>query len=131
MLTKAILKVTDYIFTPTQASNININGIKDLLNIFEITKRKNPNLELKKIFIVRAIKNTNAYKNFSAQLKNYFHKDQFTNICIREDQNIINSMSKKSDIFKYRALSNAAIDYQNLVIEFLNSINFKRSIHDN
>ena len=131
MLTKAILKVTDYIFTPTQASNININGIKDLLNIFEITKRKNPNLELKKIFIVRAKKNTNAYKNFSAQLKNYFHKDQFTNICIREDQNIINSMSKKSDIFKYRALSNAAIDYQNLVIEFLNSINFKRRIHDN
>ena len=99
MLTKAILKVTDYIFTPTQASNININGIKDLLNIFEITKRKNPNLELKKIFIVRAKKNTNAYKNFSTQLKNYFHEDQFTNICIREDQNIINSMSKKSDIF--------------------------------
>ena len=131
MLTKAILKVTDYIFTPTQASNININGIKDLLNIFEITKRKNPNLELKKIFIVRAKKNTNAYKNFSTQLKNYFHEDQFTNICIREDQNIINSMSKKSDIFNYRALSNAAIDYQNLVIEFLNSINFKRSIHDN
>ena len=88
-------------------------------------------VELKKIFIVRAKKNTNAYKNFSAQLKNYFHNDQFTNICIREDQNIINSMSKKSDIFNYRALSNAAIDYQNLVIEFLNSINFKRSIHDN
>ena len=123
LLTKAILKVTDYIFTPTQASNIDINGIKDLINIFEISKRKNPNLELKKIFIVRAKKNTNAYKNFSTQLKNYFHEDQFSNICIREDQNIVNSMSLKSDIFNYKASSNAAIDYQNLVIEFLNSLN--------
>ena len=79
--------------------------------------------ELKKIFIVRAKKNTNAYKNFKIQLENYFTEDQFSNISIREDQNIINSMSQKSDIFNYKPTSNAAIDYQNLVIEFLNTIN--------
>ena len=123
LLTKAILKATDYIFTPTQASNVDINGIKDLLNIFEISKRKNPVLELKKIFIVRAKKNTNAYKNFKIQLKNYFTEDQFSNISIREDQNIINSMSQKLDILNYKPTSNATIDYQNLVIEFLNTIN--------
>ncbi len=127
LLTKAILKATDYIFTPTQTSNIDINGIKDLLNIFEISKRKNSTLELKKIFIVRAKKNTNAYKNFKEQLKNYFNEEQFSDISIREDQNIINSMSKKSDIFTYKPSSNAAIDYKNLVTEFLNSLNIERS----
>jgi chromosome partitioning protein len=122
-LTKAILKVTDYIFTPTQTSVIDVNGIRDLLNTFKIAKRKNPNLEVKKIFIVRAKMNTNAYKDFREQLKTYFNETQFSDVSIREDQNIINSMSKKTDILTYRNSSNAAIDYRNLVDEFLEEIN--------
>ena len=122
-LTKAILKVTDYIFTPTQTSNIDINGIRDLLNTFKISKRKNHNLEVKKIFIVRAKTNTNAYKNFKEKLKKYFSEDQFSNVSIREDQNIINSMGEKLDIFNYKNSSNAAIDYRNFVDEFLEEIN--------
>ena len=122
-LTKAILKVTDYIFTPTQTSNIDINGIRDLLNTFKISKRKNHNLEVKKIFIVRAKTNTNAYKNFKEKLKKYFSENQFSNVSIREDQNIINSMGEKLDIFNYKNSSNAAIDYRNFVDEFLEEIN--------
>ena len=40
-MTRAILRVTNYILTPTQPSNIDINGIRDLLNTFKISKRKN------------------------------------------------------------------------------------------
>ena len=118
-LTKAILKVTDYIFTPMQASSIDMSGIRDLLNTFKFSKKRNTNLEIKKVFIVRAKQNTNAYKNFKEQLKNYFNENQFSEVSIREDQNIINSMGKKMDIFNYKSTSNSAIDYRNLVDEFL------------
>ena len=122
-LTKAVLKVTDYIFTPMQASSIDMSGVRDLLNTFEFSKRRNHNLEIKKIFLVRAKQNTNAYKNFKEQLKNYFTEEQFSEVSIREDQNIINSMSSKIDIFNYKSTSNSAIDYKNLVDEFLEEVN--------
>lgn len=121
-LTKAILKVTDYIFTPMQASSIDMSGVRDLLNTFKFSKKRNINLEIKKVFIVRAKQNTNAYKNFKEQLKNYFDDNQFSEVSIREDQNIINSMGKKTDIFNYKNTSNSAIDYRNLVDEFLDEI---------
>ena len=86
-------------------------------------KEENSSLEIKKIFLVRAKQNTNAYKNFKEQLKNYFNEDQFSEVSIREDQNIINSMSSKTDIFNYKSTSNSAIDYKNLVDEFLAGMN--------
>ena len=122
-LTKAVLKITDYIFTPMQASSIDMSGVRDLLSTFEFSKRRNRNLEIKKIFLVRAKQNTNAYKNFKEQLKNYFNEDQFSEVSVREDQNIINSMSSKTDIFNYKSTSNSAIDYRNLVDEFLDRTN--------
>ena len=36
-----------------------------------------------------------------------------------EDSNILNSMEKHKDIFSFKKSSNAAIDYKNLVNEFL------------
>ena len=39
-LTKAVLKVTDYIFTPMQASSIDMSGVRDLLSTFEFSKRR-------------------------------------------------------------------------------------------
>lgn len=121
-MTRAILKVTDYIFTPTQASNIDVNGIRDLLNIFELAQRRNPSLEVKKIFLVRAKHQTNAYKSFSEQLKSFFDENQFSEVAIRENQDIINAMSEQLDIFSYKKSSNGAIDYKNLVDEFLEEL---------
>ena len=121
-LTKAILKVTDFVFTPTQASDIDINGIRDLLSSVESAKRRNRKLEVKKIFLVRAKQQTNAYKNFREQLKKYFNEKQFSQVSIRENQDIINAMSEKLDIFTYKNSSNGAIDYRNLVDEFLEDL---------
>ena len=49
----------------------------------------------------------------------YFSNNEFSEISVREDQNILNSMKQQKDIFSYRSYSNAAIDYKNLVDEFL------------
>ena len=38
---------------------------------------------------------------------------------MREDANISNSMEEHKDIFSFKKSSNAAIDYKNLVNEFL------------
>ena len=79
-------------------------------------------LEVKKIFLVRAKQQTNAYKNFREQLKKYFNEKQFSQVSIRENQDIINAMSEKLDIFTYKNSSNGAIDYRNLVDEFLEEL---------
>ena len=121
-MTRAILRGTNYILTPTQPSNIDINGIRDLLSLVETAKRKNPSIEVKKIFLVRAKQQTNAYKSFSEQLKEIFDEKQFSEIAIREAQDVINAMSEGLDIFSYKKSSGVAIDYKNLVDEFLEEI---------
>ena len=95
---------------------------RDLLSSVESAKRRNRKLEVKKIFLVRAKQQTNAYKNFREQLKKYFNEKQFSQVSIRENQDIINAMSEKLDIFTYKNSSNGAIDYRNLVDEFLEDL---------
>ena len=121
-MTRAILRVTNYILTPPQPSNIDINGIRDLLEVVETAKRKNPSIEVKKIFLVRAKQQTNAYKSFSEQLKEIFDENQFSETSIREAQDVVNAMSEGLDIFSYKKSAGVAIDYKNLVDEFLEEI---------
>ena len=45
----------------------------------------------------------------------------FSENYIRHDQNLVNAMAQSKDIFSYKNSSNAAIDYRNLVDEFLES----------
>ena len=49
-------------------------------------------------------------------------KNQFSEVAIRENQDIINAMSEQLDIFSYKKSSNGAIDYKNLVDEFLEEL---------
>ena len=118
-LTKAVLKATDYIFAPSKSSAIDINGLADLLNMYDISKVSNPKLEIRKIFLVQTKQNTIVYKETKDELMKYFSNNEFSEISVREDQNILNSMKQQKDIFSYRSYSNAAIDYKNLVDEFL------------
>ena len=46
-------------------------------------------------------------------------KEKYSDIYVREDANISNSMEEHKDIFSFKKSSNAAIDYKNLVNEFL------------
>ena len=52
------------------------------------------------------------------EMKNIL-KEMYSDIYVREDSNILNSMEKHKDIFSFKKSSNAAIDYKNLVNEFL------------
>lgn len=122
----AILNSTDYIFTPSKASNIDLKGVVDLLNTFKIAKRKNKKLEIRKIFLVCVKERTNAYKLAKKDFEDYFSDKKeynFTESSIREDQNIINAMNDNKDIFSYKNSSGAAIDYRNLADEFLTEEN--------
>ena len=119
---RAILNATDYIFAPTKFSFIDTNGLRDLLKMVEVGKRNNPKISLEKIFCVQVKKNTKVFKKTHDELKRAFkelYESCYSDIYIREDANILNSMEKNSDIFSYKKSSNAAIDYKNLVDEFL------------
>ncbi len=131
---RAILNATDYIFAPTKVSFIDTNGLRDLLKMVEIGKRNNPKISLEKTFCVQAKENTKVFKKTHDELKKAFEElcgNCYSDIYIREDANILNSMEKNSDIFSYKKSSNAAIDYKNLVDEFLQGKENKKMEKEN
>ena len=119
---RAIFNATDYIFAPTKISYIDTNGIRDLLKMIEIGKRNNQKLSLQKIFCVQVKENTKVFKKTHEEFKMSLKElceNCYSDIYIREDANILNSMEENKDIFTYKKSSNAAVDYKNLVDEFL------------
>lgn len=115
---KGILNVTDYVFAPSKVSFIDTNGLRDLLEMMEIAKVDNSQIKLYKIFFVQVKKNTKVFKKAHMEMKEIL-KDIYSDIYVREDANILNSMEKHKDIFSFKKSSNSAIDYKNLVNEFL------------
>ena len=115
---RGILNVTDYVFAPSKASFIDTNGLRDLLEIMEIAKMDNPKIKLYKIFFVQVKENTKVFKKAHMAMKKIL-KEKYSDIYVREDANISNSMEEHKDIFSFKKSSNAAIDYKNLVNEFL------------
>ena len=113
---RGILNVTDYVFAPSKVSFIDTNGLRDLLEMMEIAKVDNP--KLYKIFFVQVKENTKVFKKAHMEMKNIL-KEMYSDVYVREDSNILNSMEKHKDIFSFKKSSNAAIDYKNLVNEFL------------
>ena len=59
---RGILNVTDYVFAPSKVSFIDTNGLRDLLEMMEISKMDNPKIKLYKIFFVQVKENTKVYK---------------------------------------------------------------------
>ena len=68
---------------------------------------------------MRSKRNTNAYRDYKDSLENFFSEEQFSKVSIRENQDIINAVNVQEDIFTYKNSSNGAIDYRNLVDEYL------------
>ena len=115
---RGILNVTDYVFAPSKASFRDTNGLRDLLEMMEIAKMDNPKIKLYKIFFVQVKENTKVFKKAHMAMKKIL-KEKYSDIYVREDANISNSMEEHRDIFSFKKSSNAAIDYKNLVNEFL------------
>ena len=122
ILTSSILYATQDVFIPTQASNLDLTGVRDILDAIGNTAKKNPNLKVRKVFLVRSKRNTNAYRDYKDSLENFFSEEQFSKISIRENQDIINAVNAQEDIFTHKNSSNGAIDYRNLVDEYLEEI---------
>ena len=119
---RSILNATDYIFAPTRVGYIDVNGLRDLLKLVSIGKRNNPKIRLEKVFTVQVKPNTKIFRKAHQELKEQLKEicgDCYSDIYIREDANILNSMEENKDVFSYKRSSNAAIDYKNLVDEFL------------
>ena len=119
ILTSSILFATQDVFIPTQASNLDLTGVRDIMDAIRNTAKKNPELNIKKVFLVRSKRNTNAYRDYKDSLENFFSEEQFSKVSIRENQDIINAVNTQQDIFTYKNSSNGAIDYRNLVDEYL------------
>ena len=119
----AILHATNYIFIPTKSSSLDLNGVPDIIHTFKKIKKENPELEIeiKKVFLVDVNDRTNSFKEAKQIFEDYFENSgiHFSENYIRHDQNLVNAMAQSKDIFSYKNSSNAAIDYRNLVDEFL------------
>ena len=118
-LTTSVLFGTNQVFIPTQASSIDLIGIRDILEVVSSAKKQNNKLEIKKVFLVRAKQKTNSYKLIKEKLLSFFEENQFSEISIRENQDIVNAMNEELDIFNYKPNATAAQDYRNLVEEYL------------
>ena len=128
-LNTGILNATDYIFIPTQISQIDLNGVGQLFGLLKDVKRMNRRIKVGKFFLVRVKTNTNLFKE---TLNNFLNdenvmKNAFTDIYIREDMNLANGMKVGKDIFTYKKSSNSAIDYKNLVNEFLKDLEVEKN----
>ena len=121
-LTASILYATQDIFIPTQASNLDLTGVRDILGLSKNISRQNAELKIKKVFLIRAKMNTIAFKDFQNSLESFFDEQQFSKVAIRENQDIINAVNSQLDIFTYRNSSNGAIDYRNLVDEYIEEL---------
>ncbi len=118
-LTTSVLFGTNQVFIPTQASSIDLIGIRDILEVVSSAQKQNNKLEIKKVFLVRAKQKTNSYKLIKEKLLSFFEENQFSEISIRENQDIVNAMNEELDIFSYKPNATAAQDYRNLVEEYL------------
>ena len=121
-LSASILYATQDIFIPTQASNLDLTGVRDILGLSKNISRQNSELNIRKVFLIRAKMNTIAFKEFQNSLGSFFNEKQFSHIAIRENQDIINAVNAQLDIFSYKNSSNGAIDYRNLVDEYIDEI---------
>ena len=125
-LTFSVLNATDYIFTPTKETKLDVNGIIDLKTLFTTAKKNNPKIQIKLIFMVGISSNTKVFKIAKERFEKYFTgKDdyKFSETVIRKDQNVANAAEEGKDIFSYKNSSGASIDYKNLVYEFLETEN--------
>ncbi len=121
-LTASILYTTQDIFIPTQASNLDLTGVRDILALTKNISRQNPILKIRKVFLIRAKMQTIAFKEFQNSLETFFDEKQFSKVAIRENQDIINAINSQQDIFSYKNSSNGAIDYRNLVDEYIEEV---------
>lgn len=126
---RGVLNATDYIFAPTKISYIDTTGLRDLIKMYEIGKRNNPKIRFEKLFSVQVENNTKVFKKAQIGLsesfktiKEYLGQNPYTEIYIRKSADILNSMEENIDIFTYKKSSGAAIDYKNLIDEFLKGI---------
>ena len=55
-LTSSVLFATQDVFIPTQASNLDLTGVRDILDAIRNTSKKNPELSVKKVFLVKTKK---------------------------------------------------------------------------
>lgn len=120
-LTASILYSTQDIFIPTQASNLDLTGVRDIMGLVKNISRQNADLKIRKVFLIRAKMNTIAFKEFQNSLESFFDEQQFSKVAIRENQDIINAVNSQLDIFSYKNTSNGAIDYRNLVYEYIDA----------
>ena len=86
------------------------------------TPKRNNNPLLFLLTLRESKRNTNAYRDYKDSLENFFNEAQFSKVSIRENQDIINAVNAQQDIFTHKNSSNGAIDYRNLVDEYLEEL---------
>ena len=117
-----ILNATDYIMTPTKTTQIDLNGIVDVIQTYKRQKRKNESIKFAGIFLADVNNRTKVHKKSKEDLKQYLDSMEinFFETDIRHDNNIVNAMESELDVINYNYSSNSSIDYRNLADEFLN-----------
>jgi len=112
------------IIIPTTADYFSLQGLGLLFsNITKVKKHCNPNIKISGLLLVRynnrTILNRDLRNNIETEAKRMNTK--LYHAIIRENISIREAQAQRESIFKYAPQSNAAIDYENFIKEYINN----------
>lgn len=121
-LTASALCASDKFIIPLQAEFFAYKGISNLLSFTQkVKERVNHKIELSGILLTQYNEKTrvNAIKDIANKLKSGSLKNKVYTTYIRQNVALMESTMMNKNIFDYDGGSNGAIDYGNLIKEFL------------
>lgn len=121
VLTVNALTASNYVLIPAEADTSSIQGISQLYETIQAVKEYcNPKLELKGVLLTRFSKTilsrdlADTIEEIAKQLGSFVYQTR-----IRECIALKETKTQQTDIFTYAPKSNAALDYDSMVDEFL------------
>ncbi|MFW5700119.1 MAG: ParA family protein [Cyclobacteriaceae bacterium] len=126
LLTLNALNASDFVLVPLQAHYLASQGLQKLLEVIaKVQTRLNPGLQISGILITMYRKRTVLSRDIHDFINTRF-ADLVYKTKIRDSIAIAEAPATGQDIFRYAGNSLAALDYSNLVMEFLNRHPVKR-----
>lgn len=119
MLTVNALVAADTVLIPLEAEYFAYRGIDRLVSIItDVRAHYNENLTIGGVFITKINPRRVITEQITESIKKYFNDKLFAT-SIRINVSLVEAQLKGIDVFEYAPLSNAAVDYANLVDEIL------------
>jgi len=120
LLTINTLTLAKNIIIPIEPSIFALDGIKQLINIINLIKRKmNSNLNIMGVLLTRVDSRTKIAKEFEKDLRDIF-KDKIFNTIIHQNVDISKAQSEQIPVLEFNSNAKSSQEYKALTREVLN-----------